>query len=213
MHCDYGTASPPASMAEKLTAPRHHERVRFGFLSTFLHDKGAHVLIDAFSRLPEGYAELHLFGKTVDPPYYQELQRRARHPDIHWRGALAHADRWQALADIDVLVVPSIWHENSPLTIHEAHTAGVPVIGSAAGGIPELVQDGVTGLTFPIGDAGALAEKLRATVENRTQITRWREAIVPPKSMETHTDEIEALYREICNSRQRSVGKLRRSPA
>ena len=94
--------------------------------------------------------------------------------------------------------MPSIWYENSPLSIHEAQAAGVPVIGSAIGGIPELVHDGVDGRTVPADDVAGLAACLEAVVADPACVARWRAAIVPPKTMDAHVDEIEAIYRELC---------------
>ena len=53
------------------------------------------------------------------------------------------------LAGLDATVAPSLWYENSPLAIMEAHAAGRPVLTSALGGMAELVRDGVDGLLFP----------------------------------------------------------------
>ena len=194
---DLGTDGPPPDLrAGASRAPR--DPVRFGFLGALIRDKGLHVLIDAFQTLPPGAAELHVFGAPAEPDYVEELRRRATHPGIRWRGAVPHPERWRALAEVDVLVVPSIWYENSPLAIHEARAAGVPVIGAAIGGIPEFVEHGVNGLTFPAGDAAALAACLRQVIGDPASVVRWRRAIVPPKTMEAHVEEIETLYRELC---------------
>ncbi len=195
--CDYGTVDPPATALEALTNRKLHEPVRFGFLGSLLHHKGTHVLIEAFNQLPPASAELHLFGTVPDPPYADALARQARHDGVRWRGALPHDQRWRALAEIDVLVVPSIWYENSPLTIHEALVAGVPVVGSAMGGIPELVAHERTGLIYPALDAGALAACLRRVVDDPARVGRWRAAITRPKTMDAHIEEIEGLYREL----------------
>jgi glycosyltransferase involved in cell wall biosynthesis len=195
--CDYGTPAPPADVVARRAAPRADGPVRFGFLGSFIPDKGPHVLLDAFTRLAPGRAELHLFGAPVDPQYAATLRRAGERPDVHWRGPLAHAERWRALGEIDVLVVPSTWYENSPLTIHEALAVGVPVIGSALGGIPELVRHDVNGLTFPAGDAAALAACLQAAADDPGRRARWQAGIVPPKSMAAHAAEIETLYREL----------------
>jgi glycosyltransferase involved in cell wall biosynthesis/SAM-dependent methyltransferase len=195
--CDLGTDGPPP----ELRARRRHDPLRFGFLGALIRDKGLHVLIDAFETLPPGAAELHVFGFPAEPEYADELRRRARHPGVRWRGAIPHAERWRALAEIDVLVVPSIWYENSPLSIHEARAVGVPVIGSAIGGIPEFIRDGTNGLTFPAGDATALAARLRQVTADPACVSRWERAIVVPKTMQAHVEEIEAIYRELCAGR------------
>jgi glycosyltransferase involved in cell wall biosynthesis/SAM-dependent methyltransferase len=197
VHCDYGTATPPPELAARFAQDRQHRPFRFGFLGTLMYDKGVHVLIDAFQELPPGAAELHVFGLAVETGYVEGLRARARHPDIHWRGPVTHAERWNALAEVDVLVVPSVWYENSPLTIHEALMARVPVIGSDIGGIPELVRHEENGLTFPVGDARALAVCMRMALEEPAKVSAWRRAIVPPKTMTVHVDEIEAMYRDV----------------
>jgi glycosyltransferase involved in cell wall biosynthesis/SAM-dependent methyltransferase len=199
--CDYGTVPPPAEFAARAARRTLHVPLRFGYLGSLMPHKGVHVLVDAFNRLPPASAELHVFGAAPDPKYSAALQERTRHPRIRWWGPLPVANRWRALADIDVLVVPSIWYENSPLTIHEALMMRVPVIGAAMGGIPELVRDGVTGRIYLATDTDALCARLREVIDDPDVVRRWRANIVPPKTMEAHVDEIEALYRELVATR------------
>ena len=80
---------------------------------------------------------------------------------------------------VDWVVVPSIWWENAPLVIHEARAAGRPVICSGIGGMAELVEDGVTGLHVPPGDAAALAETMRWPRPTPTAGTAWRGRSAP----------------------------------
>jgi len=210
---EFGMPGVPLDPPGPADVPDRHERLRFGFLGTFMPEKGVHVLIDAFDSMPTESAELHLFGAPVNPQYREELLRRTRHPGIKWRGEVAHAKRWRALAEIDVLIVPSTWYENSPLTIHEARAARVPVIASAIGGIPELVQNGVTGLTFPPGDVAALAGCLREVIDNPGRIAEWRRATPPPKTLEAHAVEMEELYRDLCAAAKARGGREERSRA
>jgi glycosyltransferase involved in cell wall biosynthesis len=71
-------------------------------------------------------------------------------------------------SQIDVLVVPSLWSENSPLVIHEAYQAGVPVVGARIGGIPDLVEDGRTGFLYDPRSPIELVAALRRLVEDRS---------------------------------------------
>lgn len=69
------------------------------------------------------------------------------------------------MPEIDVMVVPSLWNENSPLVIHEAFLARVPVIASRCGGVTELIQHELNGLLFERGNA----DDLRRAIENVIQ--------------------------------------------
>ena len=89
---------------------------------------------------------------------FDRLLREAPDDALAWRGrARALVRMAEAYQAIDLLVVPSLWLENSPLVIHEAYQSLRPVIGSRIGGICELVQDGWNGLLFDPGSAAGLA--------------------------------------------------------
>ncbi len=144
-------------------------RTRVGFVGTVAPHKGVHVLIDAVRRLAEVPLSLDIFGSlTVHPAYADGLRSLAAgDARIRFRGPFAEGGQDEALRGLDVLVVPSLWWENSPLVLLEALAAGVPVVASRTGGVPELVDDGCSGRLVPPGDPGALAEALRAVVTGR----------------------------------------------
>jgi len=58
------------------------------------------------------------------------------------------------------VVVPSVWYEGFPTVIPQAMLRGRPVIASDIGGLCDVIDDGVTGLLFPMGDAAHLAERI-----------------------------------------------------
>jgi glycosyltransferase involved in cell wall biosynthesis len=74
------------------------------------------------------------------------------------------ADAADLLAEADICVVPSVWQDALPLGVLEAMAAGKPVIGSSVGGIPEMVEDGVTGLLVPPANEEALAIALASLI-------------------------------------------------
>lgn len=79
---------------------------------------------------------------------------------VYLLGALGPDEVYQQMRNAQALVVPSIWYENFPRTIVEAFACGLPVIASRLGALPELVQDGITGMLFDPGNACDLREKL-----------------------------------------------------
>jgi glycosyltransferase involved in cell wall biosynthesis len=85
------------------------------------------------------------------------------------------ADARALVGLLDVLVVPSLT-EGSPLIVLEAMAAGVPVVASAVGGIPDQVRHGEEGLLVPPDDPDALAETLGTLLRNPTRARRLGEA-------------------------------------
>ena len=138
--------------------------LKVGFLGRYHETKGLHVLVQAMRMLPaEAGIELHVWGvaRTPDARDYRDRIERLS------SGVPAVVLHDEARAEdiyphIDVLCVPSVYFETGPLVVLEAHAWGVPVVGTNIGGIPERVEDGVTGRLVPPNDPGALATALLA---------------------------------------------------
>jgi len=159
---DYGIA--PLGELPPPRAPEHP--ICFTFVGTLVEHKGLHVLIDAFNRLPHDEAELNVYGDLSEfTGYVQRIQAAIAHPGITLRGRAENRDIPRILSETDVLIVPSIWFENSPITIHEAFLARVPVIASRFGGMADLVEDGRNGMLFDLGDADDLHRCLKHFVD------------------------------------------------
>jgi glycosyltransferase involved in cell wall biosynthesis len=113
---------------------------------------------------------------------------------VRFHGAYAPEDVPALLARTDVLVVPSIWYENSPLTVHEARIAGVPVVASGHGGLLELVEHEVDGLLFRPGSAASLRATLERLTGDRGLLERLRGASRRVDDVRDHARALEALY-------------------
>jgi glycosyltransferase involved in cell wall biosynthesis len=129
----------------------------FGFLGRLSPEKGAATLLDAAGRLPAGRWRLLLAG--ADGGEAEALRVRAAGLPVAFAGFVSPE---AFLRGVDVLVVPSIWHEPLARVVLEACAAGVPVLGAAAGGIPELIGPDRRDWLFPPGDAAALAGRMAA---------------------------------------------------
>lgn len=175
--------------------------VRFGYIGTIIPTKGIHVLIKAFNGIGTGRAELKIHGHVV--PYggfedYPDLLRKlVCNERIRFMGGYQHARVADILVEIDVVIVPSIWYENAPLTIHEAFLAKIPVIASDIGGMAELIQDGVNGLLFRAGSADDLREKMERIIRRPDLIGQLRANIGPVKTIAENALEIEGIYQNM----------------
>jgi glycosyltransferase involved in cell wall biosynthesis len=174
------------------------DAVRFGYVGAMVPHKGVHLLVEAFNHLGEGAWELHVFG-AVRPdsphaPYHERIRRLAADPRIRIRGGFPVDRVADVYSEIDVLVVPSVWVENSPLTIHEAFVVGAPVLTSNLGGMAELVEDGVSGLLFEVGDVASIRKTARRILDEPGLLDRLRGGIPEVKAMEEHGAELEAFY-------------------
>lgn len=177
--------------------------LRIGFVGTLVWHKGAHVLLEAVRRLPADAYQVLLCGDTgVFPDYVAELRRAATGLPVLFAGAFDRSATAAIYAQFDVLVVPSLWLENSPLVIHEAFQAGVPVIGARLGGIADLVQDGVNGSLYDADSPDSLARALEAVLANPARLDGWARRLPAVKSIAEDALEWEHAYVHAIDARR-----------
>ncbi len=176
--------------------------LRIGFIGTFVKDKGCHVLIEAFHALPVGSAILNIYGKAEKfPEYASQLKRLARNSEaITFCGTFPNAKINEVLADLDVLVVPSLWYENTPLVVYSAQAARCPVIASDFPGLSEVIQDQVNGLLFPPGNVIALTKLLRRFIDEPDIARQLSAGSIMPKQTSEYVDELLAIWQASGNS-------------
>lgn len=182
----------PGVLHEPRTSARTPLRV--GYVGGIYPSKGVHVLVRAFRHL-DGEAELDVHGH-LDwfPEYAAELAGLAQGSPVRFRGPFDPPDVDRVLAELDVLVVPSVWVENMPLTIQEAFRNGLPVITTDLGGMAEAVQHEVNGLTFPRGDDLALAEAIRRLAREPGLYARLAAGRSRVRRIEEVVDDLERIY-------------------
>lgn len=184
----------PQAPPEKIDS----EVLRVGYIGGIAEHKGVGVLVEAFFKLNQSTppAQLKLYGDTTKfSEFFQELQTKtASHPEIHFKGTFDNQQIGQIHAELDVLVVPSTWYENSPNVILEAFAYRTPVITSDLGGMAELVTHQHTGLLFAPNDADDLARKLQQIVEQPTLLKDWQNNIKPVKGLAAEMAELFQIY-------------------
>jgi glycosyltransferase involved in cell wall biosynthesis len=156
------------------------EGVRLVFVGRLGARKGIDTLLDALPSVVEaGAFSVDIAGAPDghDP----EPAFRARHAGQPWldrvrfHGGVDDATKWRLIAAADIAVIPSRY-ESFGLVAVEAMMFGKPVISTTAGGIPEVVEHGVTGLLVPPGDAQALADAMRGLIDDADLRARMGEA-------------------------------------
>ena len=169
--------------------------LRIGFVGTLVWHKGVHVLMDALRTLPSGAYRALIFGDTrVFPDYTATLRQRATGLPVDFMDGFTSDRTEDVYEQFDVLVVPSLWLENSPLVIHEAFMKGVPVVGSRMGGIPDLVTDGVNGFLFESGSSADLARVLRQLIDRPSFVTELAAGAPPVKTITVDANEWDGVY-------------------
>lgn len=160
--------------AEVKTEPA--ERIRITYAGIFKPHKGVEYLIRALAMLKDEPAELHLVGKGDGEPKYHELIEELGLKDrIVFHGQVDNEEMTGIYRETDIYCLPSVWPENQPVTITEAMACGIPVIASRIGGVPELVEDGVTGYLTEPRNAEDLAEKIRMMIADRERMREMGE--------------------------------------
>ena len=181
--------------------------LRVGFVGTLVWHKGVHVLIEAARGLG-GEFEVLIHGDTkVFPEYVAALRKAAADLPVTFAGGFDRDRVADVYSTFDVLVVPSLWPENSPLVIHEAFMRGVPVVGARVGGIPELVQDGTNGLLYEPFSAEALRSSLQRLVDDRPFLDSLKRHRTGVKTIHDDAAEWKARYQSL-SSRASEVTRV-----
>lgn len=174
----------------------HRRPLRIGFIGTLAPHKGCHVLIEAFKTLPTGAALLSIYGRLDDfPEYTQKLISLAGNcQSITFRGTFPNSKIAQVFADIDVLVIPSLWYENTPLVLYSAQAARCPVIVSNLPGLTEVIEDNENGLLFEPGAYSNLASQLTRILNEDGLLTQLKSRSRAPKPIEKYVDDLMSLW-------------------
>lgn len=171
----------------------------FGYIGVVDPVKGVHLLVEAFQTLPQ--AELRIYGgEAAYAPYPDEQRFRsqlASSARIRCLGRYEQHELGRILAEVDVVVVPSIWYENAPLVIREAFLAHTPVITANFGGMREWVRDGVNGLLFEPRNIDDLRQKMRRFITEPDLVARLSRAFPAVRSIRADAALLEQHYRRL----------------
>ena len=180
------------------------EVLRLAYMGQISEHKGVHLLVQAMRRVERGDVRLAIYGEPSHSPRYtlRLLKLAGSDARIEFKGAFRPAQLSQVMARTDLVVVPSLWYENSPNVILEAFGHGVPVLVSNLGGMAEMVRDGVDGLHFEVGDVASLANRINWLAADRSRLQALAANIQPVKTGAQEADEVEAIYRQVVKAKE-----------
>jgi len=195
-----GLAAVAASRGERAA----RTPLRCGIIGSLMPHKGAHVAVAAFAGIAPEEATLYVWGDPAADPAYAQRLRALASPSVRICGRFPEGGEAAVLAELDLLLVPSLGLESFGLVAREAHAAGVPVLASRRGALSELFVDGdaradhggAGGALVEPDDPDAIARWVRRLTAEPEMLARWRRT-PRPKSMDEHAEEIEAVYAEV----------------
>ncbi len=166
--------------------------VRFTFIGYLGRHKGVHTLLEALSLFGDkSKIRVNLVGEGDQLPLYKQMVREMGwEGSVRFWGKVDNTKLDQVYEETDVIILPSVWPENQPVSITEAMAARRPVIASRMGGIPELIEDGRSGYLFDAGDAIQLAARMKEFVDQPAKMKEFGENGYPRISDKTFEKQV-----------------------
>lgn len=189
---------PNAVDAEALSPSPEADGQGVVFFGRLTEDKGVATLLEALRQVR---VPCTIVGEG---PYEGALRQRAAAlslENVRFLGRLPFPAALEEVRRASAVVVPSLWYENAPRSVLEAFALAKPVLASRIGGLPEMVRDGETGLTFEPGNSADMARAIRALMGNPEQAARMgrtaRRLVETTYSKERHVGKLLRVYQQV----------------
>ena len=178
------------------------------YVGRLSHEKGIETLINSVKEIPE--VKLKVIGNGPLAEYLKNRIISDKINNVVFLGYKTGQDLHHEIQKSMFLVIPSECYENNPRTVIEAFALGKPVVGARIGGIPELVKDWKTGLTYTAGDTVDLQDKISIMLQNKDKIPEMgrnaRSFVEKELNAEVHYDKLIGIYK-MAKDMNRKIGK------
>ena len=200
------TVIPPCvSIPEKKVVPNEKPPMHIGAIGRMVQAKDYPTLLQAFARvIQDGIsAQLIFLGDGPERSNLEHITHELGiNKSVSFPGFQSNVEKW--LGSMDIVVFSSI-REGIPVAMLEAMAKGIPIISTRAGGIPEVIRDGIEGLLVDIGAHIALANAIKQLAQHiqlrKTYGTRGRERVATLYSCEVISQRYEMLYQKLLQDR------------
>ncbi len=190
----------PNFIDTSLYEPCFEDRGYFLYFGRLESSKGIGTVVAAANNF-KGRADLLIAGTG---PMEKDLKRAALAAgadNVKFLGQMTDAELARIVSGAVACIVPSVLYENCPYSVLESFALGKPVIASRIGGIPELVEEGRTGLLFEPGDETDLAQKMEMLLKDRGRAVEMgreaRKKVEREYGPELHYERISAVYEKL----------------
>ena len=152
--------------------------------------KGVRTLCQAAAQLDK---RLIVIGGGELLPELQEAYKDCE--QLEFKGQMQWEEFMPILRGARFMVLPAEWSENNPLTVIESQSLGTPVLGARIGGIPELIDEGVSGMTFTSGDVEDLKDKIKKMFNHEFDYDAIAKNAVERYSSEAYYEKLMKYYK------------------
>lgn len=174
----------------KFRKDSHDREDYYCYVGRLSHEKGVGTLVEAAARLPY---RLKVIGGG---PLLEQL--KTKNGQLSGNVEFLGFRQWDGIKEIvgraRFTVIPSEWYENNPLSVIEAQCLGTPVLGARIGGIPELIDEDVNGMTFESGNTDDLTERIKAMFSAKFDYKAIANAAMERYNAESYYNEIMKIY-------------------
>jgi len=186
------------SSIDQRKKPEGIQRDYIVYVGNLLKVKGVHTLIQAVANLP---VDLFIIGDGEYAHDLSLLKDSLKLENVHFLGKKPKEEVLGYMEQSKFLVIPSEWYENMPYSLIEPMLLGKAVIGARIGGIPEMVVDGITGLTYEPGDAEALRVQIAKLLQDENMCKTFgenaRKHVMEQVSKEAYYRSLEVIFEKL----------------
>ena len=200
----YGVPQPSVEEAKGLEArydlPFGKDRpIRFGFIGQIAKHKGVDLLVDGFLAAAPAHAELRIYGKLGEDPFSKGLKERAANEErVTFCGIFDSARVYDVIAGIDVLCIPSRWHENAPLVLLNGLASKTVMLVSDGYGLTQFVKEEINGFIVKKSDIGSWQQAI-TRIEQQPAVLQKIHKRHPGYSItpESYAEKVSELYKKL----------------
>lgn len=176
----------------------HGAPLRLGYIGQLAEHKGVDLLLEAYQHLPTSTAELMIYGPLDQDPAYARRLHDLAGPRVHFLATFPPEEMAAVMAQLDVLVIPSRWYENSPLVLIYALATHTPVVVSRVEGLTEFLEENRNGFSFERGSSADLGRVLSQFLADPTLAGRLSCSTNYERTTALMAEDLVKVYDEAC---------------